>query len=212
MAAVQTLARKRAKVNREAWLTEAIRQVRPLFKRAGYDVPPVRVSVGFPAGKRVSSAGTVIGQCFSPGAAKDGKAQIFVSPVVSDGRKAVEVLVHELCHAVDGNVNGHGAAFAAIAYGVGFEGKPTHTHLGFDLAAFAEGLVKRLGKYPHAELTDVVGGTKKQTTRMVKMTCSCEPARIIRCSKAVAEGGDIRCEVCGDYFAAEAVEDEGEGG
>ena len=34
---------------REEWLMEAVEQIRPIFERAGYQVPPVKVSIGFPS-------------------------------------------------------------------------------------------------------------------------------------------------------------------
>ena len=102
-----TLTRKRAQINREAWLTEVVKAVRPMFAAADATLPPVRVSVGWPGGKR-NPKGTTVGQCWSPTSATDGRAQIFISPLIEDGRRAIDILVHELCHAVDRNQNGHG--------------------------------------------------------------------------------------------------------
>jgi hypothetical protein len=191
--------RKRAQANRESWLTEVIRAVRPAFKKAGYDLPAVRVSVGWPGGKR--SKGTTLGQCWSSKAADDGRAQIFVSPIVDDGRRAIDILIHELAHAVDLNEHGHGKEFARIAYALGLEGKPTETHAGPDLAEKASALVKRLGKYPHAKLDEgMTTGTKKQSTRMLKLVCQCPEPRILRLSQKAIDAGDVICGVCEETF------------
>ena len=38
-----------AQVNREQWLMKAVEHIVPIFERAGYAVPEVKVSVGFPS-------------------------------------------------------------------------------------------------------------------------------------------------------------------
>jgi SprT-like family len=198
----RTATKKRAQSNREAWLTEVVRAVRPSFTSKGIDLPPVRVSVGWPGGRR--SKGTVLGQCWSAKAATDGRAQIFVSPIVSDGRRAVDILIHELAHAADHNEHGHTAQFAAIATKMGLEGKPTHTHAGPDLAEKASALVKRLGKYPHAALDEgMTDGTKKQGTRMIKVICECPEPRILRLSQKNIDAGPITCGICDGEFLPE---------
>ena len=198
----RTTTQKRAQANREAWLTEVIRAVRPAFRTNGYELPPVRVSVGWPGGKR--SKGTTLGQCWSAKASTDGKAQIFVSPIVSDGRRAIDILIHELAHAVDHNEHGHSAPFAKIATALGLEGKPSETHAGPDLAEKASALVKRLGKYPHAALDEgMTTGTKKQSTRMLKVTCNCPEPRVIRLSQKAIDAGPIVCGICEMEFETE---------
>src|SRR5450759_2694643 len=199
--APRTATNRRAQSNREAWLTEVVRTVRPAFKRAGHELPVVRVSVGWPGGKR-NPKGTTVGQCWSATSATDGRAQIFVSPVVSDGRRAIDILIHELAHAVDHNEHGHSKEFADIAYSLGLEGKPTETHAGPDLAEKASAMVKRLGKYPHAALDEgMTTGAKKQGTRMLKMQCCCPEPRILRLSQTAILAGSVICGVCEQEFA-----------
>jgi hypothetical protein len=118
-------------------------------------------------------------------------------------------LVHELTHAADHNENGHAAQFAAIAAKMGLEGKPTSTHAGPDLAEKASALVKRLGKYPHAALDEgMTDGTKKQGTRMIKMTCDCPDPRILRLSQKNIDAGPILCGVCESEFAPEPIDQD----
>jgi hypothetical protein len=201
-------ASRKAKSSREAWLIEMVRALRPLFRAANIELPPVRVSVGWPGGKR--SKNLTLGQCWSPTNAADNRAQIFISPTVGDGRRVIDILVHELCHAADRNEHGHAREFAELAYAVGLEGKPTDTHAGPELAERASSLVKRLGKYPHAALIEMTDGTKKQTTRMMKLECRCPEPRILRVSRKVHDQGAITCGVCEDTFTADAATEEGE--
>lgn len=166
----KTAAKTVRAVNREQWLEHAVRALRPHFRAAGVELPrSVRVSVGWPGGRAKKQT---IGQAWSPASAADGRAQVFISPVVADAATALGVLVHELVHVADRNEHGHGPVFAKMAAAVGLVGKPTATVPGGPLALMLDALAKRLGKYPHAALTD--GRTtepKKQTTRMVKVEC-----------------------------------------
>jgi hypothetical protein len=161
----------RAQVNRESYLQQAVKALRPHFRAAGVDLPAVRVSCGWPGGHtRPSKGKTITGQCWT--SAKDGRAQIFISPTIDNAMDALGVLVHELCHASDGNKHGHDREFAALAYAVGLTGKPTETTCGGELQLKLAGIVKRLGRYPHsALLPDSGDGKKKQGTRMVKVIC-----------------------------------------
>lgn len=202
MSTPRTATKKRAQINREAWLTEAIRQLRPTFTAAGIELPPVRVSVGWPGGKR--KKGTTLGQCWSPESAADNRAHIFVSPILDDSRRVIDVLTHELCHAADRNRNGHDRPFAELARRVGLEGKPTETHAGPDLAEKCSRITKKLGRYPHAQLNEgLTTGAKKQSTRMIKCTCRCSDPRIIRLTRKVIDGGDILCGICDSAFTPE---------
>lgn len=171
---------------RESWLQACIEGIRNgLFKQCGYDVPKVKVSVGFPVG---SSA--VIGQIYYGVCSADGECQIFVTPKIDDAKEALAIVVHELVHAVAGPTAGHGAAFREIALKVGLEGKMTCTVAGQRLMTYFERLIDIAGPYPHVALL-VPGqrkqepgivipksiipehsGPKKQTARMIKMTCN----------------------------------------
>ena len=54
---------------RESWLMEAVEQLKPIFERMGYQVPPVKVSVGFTSS---GSKGRHLGQCWSARSSEDG--------------------------------------------------------------------------------------------------------------------------------------------
>lgn len=158
---------------REEWLLAAVAELAPLFADVGATVPPVRVSVGWPGGS--GRKANVIGQCWAPDAAADGVAQLFVSPVLGDAERVLDVLLHELVHAVDRNVSGHRGRFVTLARAVGLEGKPTETIAGDDLRGRLAPALARLGPYPHAPITPKRRGSedpKTQGTRMLKVSCA----------------------------------------
>ena len=103
---------------REAWLLNAVEHLKPIFERAGYFLPEVRVSVGFPS---TGARSRHIGQCWSTSASADHVNQIFIAPQESDSVEVLDTLTHELVHAIDDCKNGHGEKFKEIALAV--EGK-----------------------------------------------------------------------------------------
>ncbi|WGH20336.1 SprT-like protease [Arthrobacter phage MaGuCo] len=158
---------------REEWLVAAVSALTPLFETVGQTVPAVRVSVGWPGGNGRKNA--VIGQCWATGASADQVAQLFVSPVLDDAVRVLDVLTHELVHAVDDCKSGHKGAFAKIAKSLGLTGKMTATVAGDELKATLESIAATLGAYPHAALVNPGAGAegpKKQTTRQLKVECA----------------------------------------
>lgn len=190
---------------REEWLTEAVGLLTHTFAgKAGVMVPDVKVSVGWPGGGGRKNA--VIGQCWHKDAAADGLAHIFISPVLGDAGEVLATLAHELVHAVDENASGHKGNFRKIAKAIGLTGKMTATVAGHDLARHLKGVAVTLGDYPHGALAPGLGGGKKQSTRMLKVTCS-EPGddvytvRMTR--KWLDTYGTPKCP-CHDEFMVEA--------
>lgn len=155
------------RITREAWLQAAIDALRPMFAQVGAVVPDVHASVGFPS----TNVRKRIGECWH--GAEGELHQIFVSPVLDDIITVLGVLVHELVHAALPQGTGHGKAFGTVARALGLEGKMTATTVGDTLKDQLKELVAELGDYPHVKLT--LGGTKKQTTRMLKVECNGAP-------------------------------------
>jgi len=155
---------------REEWLVACAAAVRPLFDEQGApDYPKFRVSCGFPKGGR-----RAIGEAWTPDSSGDGTAELFVSPeletlVEAGSAGVVDVLVHELIHAVVGNEHGHKGPFRKLAKGIGLEGKMTATVAGNELADKLLHLIAPLGPYPHAQLSRLQ--ITKQGTRMLKVVC-----------------------------------------
>lgn len=208
---------------REAWLREAVAELGHLFEAAtGQTLPPVQVSVGWPGGRGDRS--NVIGQCWHKDAARDGVSHIFISPVLDDAPRVLDVLAHELVHALDGNESGHKGRFREWALAIGLTGKMTATVASDDLARDLARLVAwRLGAYPHGALgagrlvagkpgepgaPGTPGGGPggrshpPQGTRMLKAECGCDPdPYILRLTRKQADRGMPRCGLCGEVMA-----------
>ncbi|WDS51688.1 SprT-like protease [Microbacterium phage Barnstormer] len=184
---------------REEWLVAAIEALRPLFAEAGAELPTVRVSVGWPGGN--GRKNSVIGQCWGSAASADKVAQVFISPVLDDAVKVLDVLTHELVHAVDDCQSGHKGPFAKLAKALGLEGKMTATVAGEELKAKLEDIAADLGDYPHAALAKAQGaeGPKKQGTRMLKLECPAD-GYIVRTTAKWLELGVPTCP-CGEEMA-----------
>lgn len=201
---------------REQWLEAAVEKLRPIFKGKNFDIPPVKVSTGWPSRGGLSTKKRTLGQCWERTASEDAKtAQVFVSPLLlEDGTDwgVLSVLTHEICHAVAGPQQGHGKKFREIGNAVGLEGKPAQMVAGPDLLVrFKQWIDDDLGPYPHQKLNPAASGVKKQTTRMMK--CTCEDcgyvARTTR--KWVEEKGTLICPCNGKRMKSELpVEDAGE--
>ncbi len=159
-------------MNRETWLHEMVGRIAPSFAEAGYTLPSsIAVSVGFPSRGALSTKKQRIGECWYPATAADGQTStIFVSPVLTEGVRVADVLVHELCHAVLPFGVKHKAPFAKLAAKMGLVGKPTATEAGMELVERLNAHIKEVGPYPHAALTPFLQ-EKKQSTRMLKVSC-----------------------------------------
>lgn len=192
---------------REEWLARFTEAARPLFKKAGHPIPKrVRCSVGFPS-KGIRSK--TIGECWADTATKDGVCEIFIRPSLQDnGSRIADVLTHELCHAALGWDEGHGKVFRRLATSLGLTGKMTATTAGPAWHSWADPIISELGKFPGAQLTgELAGGKKKQTTRMIKLTCDgC--GWTCRTTRAHIDGhGLLNCPVEGcDGFIEENVD------
>lgn len=172
---------------RESWLVEAVDHVTELFAQTKEEgepvqVPPVRISCGFPAG----NVRKTIGQCWKTDAAEDKVGHLFVSPVLKDPIQILGVIIHELCHAIDDCQSGHKGRFRKLATQMGLEGKMTATVVGEALEELLKPIVQTLGDYPHSALNLAAAPVKKQTTRMLKLQC-----------KEIHEDGEEVGETCG---------------
>lgn len=155
------------RLTREEYLLKATESLRAgLFKQHGALIPDVRVSVGFPGG---GTARTRIGEYWHASACMDAVPQIFISPVLDNPIRALDVLVHELVHACTPG-EGHKGGFAKLARAIGLTGKLTATVAGPELTKTLENLAAELGEFPHAGIN--LADRKKQTTRLNKAECS----------------------------------------
>lgn len=171
---------------RENWLTEATTMLRQyVHEVTGETVPEVSVSVGWPGGRGDKTG--VIGQCWNKAVVADGKAAIFISPVLDDPIRVLDVLVHEMVHALHPEA-GHRGAFAKTASAIGLTGPMTATVAGDQFKPVAARLAMMLGPLAHGRInaggtvvrTDpktgkrvplTPWGSPKQSTRMLKVQC-----------------------------------------
>jgi hypothetical protein len=158
--------------SREEWLQSAVELIaHGQFKPAGYTVPPLHVSMGFPAGTRKSGDGKAIGQCWYAENSEDGKAHVFITPTLKHTGTIVATLIHEMVHVTVGSGKGHGPVFKRCALAVGLTGKMTATVSTPELAQWIEkNILDVLGEFPHARIKPGMG-IKKQSTRMIKCVC-----------------------------------------
>jgi hypothetical protein len=187
---------KKANATREAWLQRGAEILtRTVFRDAAIAVPKVRTSCSWPGG---GSARTRVGECWPSKMSAAGVNEIFISPRIEDAIQALDILAHELVHASDDCASGHGAEFVRRARAIGLEGKPTATVAGAALRARLEHIAADLGAYPHARLD--LSSRKKQTTRMIKVTCCDEDcAGVFRCARSHIEKArnNLSCPFCG---------------
>lgn len=159
-----------AKKNRETWLTQGLTALIPVFKSAGYEIPKnIRITCGWPSKSAGRSSKRRIGECWDGKASADGTIEIIVSMVLDEPVHVLDVLTHEIVHAVVGNEHGHKGPFRKCALAVGLTGKMTATVAGDDLTAKLKTISKRLGKFPHATID--FDSRKRQTSRMLKVEC-----------------------------------------
>lgn len=163
----------KSKLTREQWLNKVAEQAsKDIFKPAGYDVPKnIRYTCGFPSKAALARRNQRIGECWSAGASGDNVFEISVSPVISDGIRAADILVHEMIHATVGLAAGHKAPFVKCARTVGLLGKPTATYASDDLKSKLEKIIKGVGQYPHAGLRAATNA-RNASNGMVKLECA----------------------------------------
>jgi hypothetical protein len=153
---------------RDEWLAGAISALRQEFVEIGFPLPDtIRASIGFPSKGARPSRHQRIGECWG---SEGAIPQVYISPVLADPVKILDVTVHELVHAAVGCECGHKGPFRKAALAIGLEGKMTETVAGEALASRLAKLADSLGPLPHEALD--LSGRKKQSTRMLKAECS----------------------------------------
>ncbi len=183
------------KITREEWLVRGAKMLaKGVFK--GQEVPAIRVSVGFPKGSR----GKAVGQCWSDTVSSDGTAEIFISPTIDEPVRALDILCHEMVHAIVGIDAGHKGPFAKLARAIGLEGKLTATEAGADLREKLETAVDMLGEFPHAAMTPG-SKTTKQGTRLIKCECE-ECGYTVRTTQKWLDVGVPHCPEHGEMTVA----------
>ena len=165
----------KALITREEWLVYGVELLQDrVFKQADLEIPKdVKVACGFPSSNAKAGKNQAIGVCHPRSHSEDKVNEIFINPCESDSLRVLDVLAHELIHAIDDCKNGHKKPFKDMAVAVGLTGKMTATVATPELEEILQKMVVEIGKYPHAKID--TSQKKKQTTRQKKVECSsCE--------------------------------------
>jgi len=197
-------------MNRENWLTDCIKRLRPDFEKAGRPLPEkIRASCSWPSKSGLAKKRRRIGEAWSSANSADSSCEVFISPVLKDPLHVAATLVHELVHCAVGVEAKHQGPFPKVARALGLEGKMTETVAGESLRARLQEVTDVIGPYPHAELTHS-NAPKKQNCRLLKVVCTGDECgcviRITR--KWLDEVGPPACG-CGSEMQEEAS-DEGD--
>jgi len=154
-------------MNREQWLSDGKARLNDLFIEKGYSLPSnIAVSCSWPS----KSIRKRIGEAWSPEVSPNGTYETFISPILDDPIRVLDVLTHELIHHAVGVDKGHGKAFRDCALSLGLEGKMTATYAGEELTKRLNAIVEKLGPYPHGAIQPS-DNKKKQGTRLIKCEC-----------------------------------------
>tara|TARA_R110000823_G_scaffold45912_1_gene118179 strand:+ start:1904 stop:2503 length:600 start_codon:yes stop_codon:yes gene_type:complete len=185
--------------SRQEWLDQSIVLLMAEFRAEGLDLPKYRATIGLPSSGAFGAKKRTIGQCFYKECSTDGTTEIMISPTQDVPLEILEVTLHECCHAVLGAGYGHGKEFRALATACGLIGKMTATKAGPEFIRRTEHILKTLGPIDHKKL-DITIGAKKQSTRMVKVTCDHPDCGMVyrTSNKWIAESlGQLDCPICG---------------
>ncbi len=156
---------------REGWLVDAMGLLgTEFFTSRGHKVPAkLQAACGWPKASR-----RAIGQCWSPSASADETTQMYISPTEANPVKVVDILLHEMIHAVVGCEHGHKGPFRTLAKDFGFAGKMTATYAdeGTALETLLKGITNKLGPYPHAAMKKKDGARSYpyKWSRLMSMT------------------------------------------
>lgn len=170
---------------REAWLERAWSEIQGLF---GIVTPNVRLSVGFPRGKRATSAWS---KCVVKAVdTVDNKPQVFVSPIASDAKTVLTVL---FCIACD--LNG----LKSPVLSVDSSGALTITQADENLL---KPILERLPAYPHAAVKQ--DAYKPRDSGGVKVFCSTSGYKVRIAQAWLTKLGAPICPCCNARMSVEA--------
>tara|TARA_R110002094_G_scaffold87440_1_gene91059 strand:+ start:109 stop:741 length:633 start_codon:yes stop_codon:yes gene_type:complete len=195
-------------MNRETYLEAMTDKAVVLFENAGYKISDIRsiikVSCGFPPNTRIGTKFTTLGVCINPKASESGNHEIYINPVTSESVKVIDILIHELTHAMTNTQfpnakQSHGKEFKMVSKAIQMDGnkKFKYACANPDLIKKIKSWIKELGEYPHDKIT-LKGNRKKQGVRNLKVECqSCEWS-FRTSNKNILLMVSTKCLCCGD--------------
>ena len=200
---------KKSKLSRENYLIQATDIMRKsLFKPKGYKVPKVELSISWATSGNKGKHSKTGGQCFAKRLHENNINQIIISPsysgtTIEGTLRILDILAHELIHAVDDLKSGHGKAFKDCALAIGLKAPVRSTTASDELNEWLrKNIVDKLGKFPHGKVT--LSGAK-QTTRNIKVECYCCGFSFRTSRKNIDMMDEIsHCLACNDGVLQEA--------
>ena len=164
-----------------------------------------------------ANLGHAVGICWHSITSEGNHRRIEIDRETSDTIKALEIVAHEVSHAVTSEGTGHKGAFLELVFGVfKLGGIPTATAPTEEFKNLIWNWLEQNGTYPHIRFVD---RRPRQTTRMVKIACidmDCGGATrasikqglgtIFRLSSAVVfkQADNICCPVCAGSVSIES--------
>lgn len=189
--------------HREQWLQEGLTQLLPLFSKRRitlkYKIPTnIKVSCGWPVTNPLGLKRRTLGECWPIEASKGKLFEIFITPMLSDSVKVLDVLTHEIVHTIVPPKSKHGPLFKEVALEIGLTGKMTSTVAGPLLTKELERVAGILGKYPHQEMNPFTKEKKTRPHPFTTLVCTnCEYR--IKVHNKYLELGYPTCP-CGEEF------------
>ena len=204
------------KLNREAWLNKATDLINNHYARKGYSLEAIRseimISCGYPPNTRTGSKNTTFGVHINPIASDSGKHEIFLNPIMSDSLEVIDVLAHELVHAIQTHLfpnakKPHGAEFKKICKAVDMTGseKFAQAEASEDFKKDLNDIIHQIGEYPHSAI-NLNAKRKKQTTRNIKVECTVCDFSYRTSMTNIKSMTDVHCNACGDDSLTAEIE------
>lgn len=165
---------------REEWMSEGIRQIeKAVFNPIDLKMPEKwAVSCGWAKG----ASAKFIGICVDPICSADGTTHIFVVPTEDDGFRVLQVLAHEMIHAIVGLEEKHGGKFAELCDALGFSYPYTQALPEPGTSTFeALGIILlNLGPYPHVRM--ILKKKPKKESKWVRLLSASDEEYTVRIS------------------------------
>lgn len=195
-----------SKALREAWLRRGVEMFTRAWQAAGIAVPAdVQVSCSFPGG---GSPRARIGECWPRARSAAKVNEIFINPTLDSSLEVLDVLGHELLHAVDDCKSKHGSTFTKNSKRVGYSGGK-HSAAKTDAAkALLASMHAALGDYPHGRIALSVKPVKPNAG-LHKFSCKLGCGDVLySTSRNVELFGAPSCRECGEPMVAMNRQDQ----
>jgi hypothetical protein len=156
----------------QGWLKAGVRLLDEyVFSKAGYATPQVFPTIGFPSRNATSRVRRYLGQCWVSSISDAGVNYICISPLIKTDVERLDILAHEMVHAVDDCKSGHRGNFIKICKAVGLtKGTPSSASAGAALMHIIEQICLELGPCPLVPL-NYTPRVRKATARTHKLEC-----------------------------------------